>query len=203
MSRAREVVLVYAGGDGGLVRDSAGERRRVRAYPSPAFRVCARDSARGQRVVKPDEARGRRRDHDVYYQALPLPVADQRPDDVRDVHEERLVRLDVGVAVNLDGEGVGRAARGDGLPREALRDVVAGRGRRRAVGGRDVEAHAPGGRGRVEADGEVEVRRARVALGLRHVVDGDGARDIVVLDGALPLPVRDGRARDVRDVDGE
>ena len=106
--------------------------------------------------------------------SLSLPVGDRRAGDVRDVDEERLVRLDGGVAVDEDVERVVELSGRDRLA------VSASRCSRRAAGaavrGRDVEGDAA----RACAAERLTVNvtgRAGVALAGGDVVDREGGVD--------------------------
>src|SRR5262249_8014988 len=88
------------------------------------------------------------------------------------IHIERLVALLLAVALDFDGDGLGRLAGGEGQ-RAGTGDVVVVAGRRGAVGAAEGHRHGlvVGNR---ERDGESELRRMVLpALVLSHVGDAD------------------------------
>src|SRR5262249_40738458 len=98
---------------------------------------------------------------------------------------EGRVGLELGVAVDQHGHRLRRPAVGRERQRAAGARVVGRRvaRARRAVGGGVLDGDGLV-TGVAQADGEHERRRAAVALGQRHVVDGEGGLGVVVADGA-------------------
>ena len=123
------------------------------------------DNERRQRIVVDDGAQA-------------LAVADDGVGHVGDVDEEGLDRLVERIAVHQHSEAVGAGARRNDLAGQAVGDVIhacdAG-----AVGGGDVEGDAARAGRCAEADGEGGVAGAGIALGQRHVVDGQRGQIVV------------------------
>ena len=124
--------------------------------------------------------------------AQPLSVGDGCPACVREVYVERLIPLDVRIAVDVDSENLRQ--RPAGIERQHLGDdgvVIAVDHSGRTVGRVDLHSHR---RPRIirEGYGEIEAGLPGIALGDRNVIDRECGQ-IVVQDRTEALAVRDGR----------
>ena len=118
-------------------------------------------------------------------QARSVVVRDRGADDIGDDHVEQFRRLKLAVALDDDRETLAEAAGGNGLARQRLGLVVAGR-RRAAVGRGDVVRHRTTG-GSAEADDERQLLRPAVPFADLEVADGqrgDAAPEVIVGDRA-------------------
>ena len=103
--------------------------------------------------------------------SLSLAVSHCGAHDIRYIHKERFVRLDIRVAVNRDAERVRRQSRGNDLIRQALCDVIAVGSCRRIVLCGDVKTHIRSLRRRGQTDCECRSRRSAISFRHCHVID--------------------------------
>ena len=196
---ARHIIAAGDGGPvgGGNIESYAGRRRgQARSY-------CESE------CIRATVAFSRRNIIDVEYRtvvvlnsARALAIAHGGSGNIRHVHKEGFVRLNVRIAVDRYIEVVSLLPSRDRLVGKISRNVIVIRHRRSIVLGCDIECNATGERGGRQINHKMEGRGTAVALVSRHVTDRK-RWEIVILNRPDTLTIADRRAGCVRDVDEE